>query len=121
MNLTEHLKKKIRDVPDFPKPGIIFKDITPVLQDHKLFGQVIKSFSDRYAPQKIDVIVGIESRGFIFGAPLAYELGCAFVPLRKAGKLPFECQKTSYELEYGTATVEMHIDAVQKGQRVLII
>lgn len=121
MDIAQLLKSKIRDVPDFPKPGILFKDITPVLQDSSVFKQVIDVFAERYSGKKIDAFVGIESRGFIFGAPLAYELGSSFVPVRKVGKLPYKTVQESYDLEYGSATVEMHIDAVHKDQRVVVI
>ncbi len=121
MNLSQLLKSKIRDVPDFPKPGILFKDITPVLQDAALFKKVIRAFVERYAKKKIDIVIGIESRGFIFGAPIAYELGISFVPVRKVGKLPYKTIQNSYELEYGNATVEMHIDAIHKGARVVVV
>ncbi len=115
------LRKNIRDIPDFPKPGIIFKDITPLLQNHAAFSATIKSLVDRYKDKKIDVVVGIEARGFLFGAPLAHQLGAAFVPLRKKGKLPYKTMDASYELEYGSATVEMHVDAISRGQRVLVV
>lgn len=115
------LKGQIRDVPDFPKPGIIFKDITPLLQNHKAFDCVIKGFVDRYAPQKIDVVVGIESRGFLFGAPLAHQLGASFIPVRKKGKLPYKTVEISYDLEYGSSTIEIHTDAIKKGQRVVVV
>ena len=121
MELTALLKSKIRDVPDFPKPGILFKDITPVLQDRKLFAEVIDAFGERYLDKKIDTIVGVESRGFLFGAALAYRLGCSLVPVRKSGKLPYKTIQASYDLEYGSATVEMHIDAIRKGERIIVI
>lgn len=121
MNLTNLIKSKIRDIPDFPKPGILFKDITPLLQDQKAFAAVIDAFAERYAGKKIDDIVGIESRGFIFGSALAYKMGVAFVPVRKKGKLPYETVETSYALEYGNATVEIHTDGVRKGNRVIVI
>ncbi|MDP2600419.1 MAG: adenine phosphoribosyltransferase [Deltaproteobacteria bacterium] len=121
MNIDQLLKSKIRDIPDFPKPGIIFKDITPILQDPQVFKKVVDAFAERYSGKKVDVFVGIESRGFIFGAPLAYELGASFVPVRKVGKLPYKTVQESYDLEYGSATVEMHVDAVHKGQRVVVI
>jgi len=120
-NLADALKLTIRDIPDFPKPGIIFKDITPVLADAKLLRATIDYFAERYVGHKIDAVVGMESRGFIFGAPLAMELGAAFVPARKPGKLPYESIGFEYELEYGTNRLEMHIDAVKEGDRVLII
>ena len=117
----EHLKNSIRNIPDYPKPGIQFKDITPILQDPELFGNVIDIFYDRYKNEKIDVIVGIESRGFIFAAPLALKLNCAFVLARKRGKLPAEIVRAEYELEYGQDSLEMHKDAIHKEDRVLIV
>jgi adenine phosphoribosyltransferase len=119
--LEDALKATIRDVPDFPKPGIIFKDITPVLCDAALFGRIIAHFSDAYQDAGIDAVVGMESRGFIFGAPLALALGAAFVPARKPGKLPYSSIGVDYELEYGTARLELHTDAFAKGARVLVI
>lgn len=118
---VDQIKSKIRDVPDFPKPGILFKDITPILQDAPTFKKVVSAFVERYAAQKIDAVVGIESRGFIFGAPIAFELGVPFVPVRKQGKLPYQTVQVSYDLEYGSATIEMHVDAVAKGNRVVVI
>ena len=115
------LKENIRDIPDFPKPGIIFKDITPLLHNHEAFSATIASLVERYGDKGIDIVVGIESRGFLFGAPLAHQIGASFVPLRKKGKLPYETVDMTYDLEYGTATVEMHTDAIGKGQRVLIV
>jgi adenine phosphoribosyltransferase len=115
------IRRHIRDVPDFPKPGIIFKDITPLLQNHEVFSGVIKQFTERYAEEDIDVVVGIESRGFLFGTPLAHQLGASFVPVRKKGKLPYKTVDISYDLEYGSATIEMHTDAISKGQRVVVI
>ena len=115
------LSSFIRDVPDFPKPGILFKDITPLLSSHEAFGQAIEMFADRYADQKVDAIVAAESRGFIFGAPLALKLDAAFVPVRKPGKLPYKTHSHSYELEYGSDTLEIHSDALQKGDRVLVV
>lgn len=117
----EELKKYIRDVPDFPKPGIVFKDITPILQNGEIFNQVIKKLAERYQNREIDRIVGIESRGFIFGAPLAYALNKGFVLVRKNGKLPWKTVRWDYELEYGTDTIEMHQDAIQKGDKILIV
>ena len=111
----------IRDIPDFPQPGIVFKDITPVLQHPEAFGQVIGAMADYARSKKPDVIVGIESRGFILGAPVALALDKGFVPVRKIGKLPHETVQCEYALEYGTAAVEMHKDAVKPGQRVLIV
>ncbi len=117
----DRVKALIRDVPDFPKPGILFKDITPVLQDHVAFGQVIDTFAEKYAGEQVQAVVGMESRGFIFGAPLALQMGVPFVPVRKAGKLPADCEKVSYSLEYGEATIEIHRDALKAGQRVLVV
>lgn len=120
-DLAARLSTSIRDVPDFPKPGIIFKDITPVLASAQLMREVTDHFADLYRGAKIDAVVGMESRGFIFGAPLAMALGAAFVPARKPGKLPYERISEEYALEYGTARLDMHIDAVTAGQRVLIV
>jgi adenine phosphoribosyltransferase len=117
----EKLKAKIRDVPDFPKPGIIFKDITPLLADVESFQAVIDIFAKRYGDKGIDAVVGIEARGFIFGAPLAYRIDAGFVPVRKSGKLPHHTHHVEYSLEYGTDKVEMHIDALCDHHRVIII
>ena len=119
--MESFLKKHIRDVKDFPKPGIVFKDITPLLQNHKAFDRIIKSLVERYADQSIDTVVGIESRGFLFGTPLAHQLKVSFVPVRKKGKLPYDTVDISYDLEYGSATIEMHTDAIKRGQRVLVV
>lgn len=121
MSLVKEIKGRIRDVPDFPKPGIVFKDITPLLEDRDTFTKVIDTFAERYLSKKIDCVVGIESRGFIFGSALAYRLGTSLVLVRKSGKLPYKTIQTSYELEYGRATVEMHVDAIPKGGKVVII
>ena len=115
------LKEYVRDVPDFPEPGILFKDITPLLSDVKAFDYTIAQLVERYKDADFDVIVPVESRGFLFGAPLARELGKAMVPVRKPGKLPAETLSTDYELEYGANTMEIHADGVEKGQKVLII
>ena len=117
----EHLKSSIRNIPDYPKPGIQFKDIAPILQDPELFGNVIDIFHDKYKSEKIDVILGIESRGFIFAAPLALKLGCSLAIARKPGKLPYETVSAEYSLEYGVDTLELHTDAIKKGDRVLIV
>jgi adenine phosphoribosyltransferase len=111
----------IRDIPDFPKPGILFKDITPVVQDPAAFKEVVQALADWARARRPEVVVGIEARGFLFGAPLALELGVSFAPLRKLGKLPYQCVSEEYALEYGTSTVEMHTDSILPGQRVLII
>ena len=117
----DYLKSLIRDVPDFPKPGILFKDITPLLQDPKAFKQIIDELGDYLRSKKVDTIVGIESRGFIFGPALAYKLDIGLVPVRKAGKLPYKVLQESYDLEYGQATLEIHEDAIKPGARVVII
>jgi len=115
------LKKYIRDIPDFPKEGIIFKDITPLLQAPEAFGHVIDVFHDMAKDRDIDAVVSVESRGFIFGAPLALRLGCSFVPVRKPGKLPYKTIQETYEKEYGPDTLCMHEDALKSGDRVLIV
>jgi adenine phosphoribosyltransferase len=115
------LEKMIRDVPDFPKEGIIFKDITTLIKDPLAFREAVDVLADHYADQKIDLVAAVEARGYVFGAPIAYKLGAGFVLVRKAGKLPSETLREEYELEYGTDAVEMHKDAVQRGQRVLIV
>ena len=117
----EELKKKIREVPDYPKPGILFYDLTTLLKDPEALRRVIDIFSDKYQGQSIDQIIGIESRGFIFGPALAYNLNVGFVPVRKKGKLPAETIQASYDLEYGQDSLEIHKDAVKRGQRVLIV
>ena len=111
----------IRDVPDFPKPGILFKDITTLIKDGPAFRQIIEGLRQRYQDTPIDRVVGVESRGFIFACPLAYELGAGFVPVRKPGRLPADVIRTEYELEYGSNVLEMHRDAIEPGQRVLIV
>ena len=115
------LSRRIRNVPDFPKPGIQFKDITTLLKDGKSFVEVIDKFDEKYRSRNVDIIVGIESRGFIFGGALAYKLGVGFVPIRKPGKLPADTISEEYELEYGTETMEIHSDAIMPGQNILII
>ena len=115
------LKDMIRTIPDFPKKGIMFRDITTILQDKEGFAYVIDNFYERYKSKNIDVVVGIEARGFIFGSALAYKLGCGFVPVRKEGKLPHKTMKQEYALEYGTAAIEIHKDAIKKGQNALIV
>ena len=117
----DKIKNSIRNVPDFPKPGIQFKDITTLLQNQDAFKEAIEAFYDAFKDEKIDVIVGIESRGFIFAAPLALKLSCRFVLARKPGKLPSETVAEEYELEYGTDAIEMHTDAIRKGDRILIV
>ena len=111
----------LRDVPDYPSPGILFKDITPLLADARAFAVVVDSLVEHHAPGTIDKVVGIEARGFILAAPVAYHLGAGFVPMRKKGKLPYDTFETSYALEYGTATIEVHRDAFAPTDRVLIV
>jgi adenine phosphoribosyltransferase len=118
--IAAQIKAAVRDIPDFPKPGIIFKDITPILKDPALCQNIVDAFAEQLVGTKIDVIAGIESRGFLFGLMLAIKLGVPFVPVRKAGKLPYAIKQKVYELEYGTATIEMHTDAIEAGQHVLI-
>jgi len=115
------LKTKIRDIPDFPKPGIIFKDISPLLQDPEALSSAVKQLALLCADYDIDIIAGMEARGFIFGSLVAYELKKGFVPLRKPGKLPHDVISVDYDLEYGTASLEAHIDAIETGARVLLI
>lgn len=119
--MVDSIRKLVRDVPNFPKPGITFKDITPVLQDPAALKRVIELLAERYRAAGITRIVGIESRGFIFGTPLAYELGCGFVVVRKPGKLPRATFKASYALEYGEDTVHIHEDALSGTDRVVIV
>jgi adenine phosphoribosyltransferase len=114
------LSSTIRDVPDFPQPGIIFKDITPVLADAKLMRMAIDGMAEFVAGQKVDKIVGIDARGFIFGAMMAHQLGTGFIPARKKGKLPWKTRGLDYALEYGTNSIEMHEDAIKPGERVLL-
>ncbi|TAK33040.1 MAG: adenine phosphoribosyltransferase [Chloroflexota bacterium] len=118
---TVQLTQLIRDVPDFPQPGILFRDITTVLRDPSAFRYAIDTLAQRFKERDVDLIVGMESRGFIFGAPLAYILGAGFVPVRKKGKLPAETLSVEYALEYGVAELEIHKDAIRPGQKVLIV
>ena len=115
------IKTFIRDVPDFPKKGIMFKDITPLLGNHAAFSDAIKTMAANYKNQKIDYVAGIESRGFIIGTPLAQALGAGFIPIRKPGKLPYKTKRKEYSLEYGKDSVEIHEDALKKGQKVLLV
>ncbi len=118
---TPNLADYIRNIPDFPQPGIVFKDITPLLASPVPFAHAIDRMADHYRDESIDVIIAAEARGFIFATPLAMALGVGFVPVRKPGKLPFERHSYTYQLEYGTDTLEMHIDGIEAGQRVLIV
>lgn len=119
--VEERLKSAIRDVPDFPKAGILFKDITPILSDLVLFRDTVEALADPFRKDRISKVVGIESRGFIFGPPLAFQLGAGFVPARKPGKLPRETVREAYALEYGSDSLEIHRDAFQRGERVLVV
>ncbi|HEX2053654.1 MAG TPA: adenine phosphoribosyltransferase [Actinomycetota bacterium] len=114
-------KDKIRDIPDFPKPGILFKDITPLLQDPVCYASVVDRIASLYEDSAVDKVCGIEARGFILAAPVAYRLGVGFVPIRKHGKLPFTAEAASYELEYSDAIIEIHADAIAPGERVLLV
>lgn len=120
MSVEEKLKLAIRDIPDFPKPGILFKDITPVLQDPQLCREIIDEFYNQFNGQKVDVIVGVESRGFLFGLLLAQKFNVPFVPVRKIGKLPYKTVSYKYDLEYGSASIEIHEDAIKPGANALI-
>jgi adenine phosphoribosyltransferase len=115
------LSSKIRDVPDFPKEGIVFKDVMPLIADAEYFRETIRQFAEWARPREPDLILGAEARGFIFGAALAYELGAGFVAARKPGKLPWETVSATYELEYGTDSLEMHRDAVEPGSKVIVL
>lgn len=119
--MLDTLKNKIRDIRDFPRQGILFKDITPLLGDPKAFNLAINLLADRYIGDKIDSVVGIEARGFILGAAVAYKLNAGFVLIRKSGKLPSETMKSSYALEYGTDALEIHCDALRPGARVIVV
>ena len=118
---VENLRTTIRDVPDFPKPGIIFKDITTILKDGALFRQSVDLFLEECRGKKVDKVVGIDARGFLFGSVVAYELGIGFVPLRKKGRLPYKTETAAYTLEYGEAEMELHIDAIESGEKVVLI
>jgi adenine phosphoribosyltransferase len=120
-DVVARLRAAVRDVPDFPKPGIIFKDITPILGDAALFRSAIDLFIDRCQGRGIEKVVGIDARGFLFASAVAYSLGVGFVPVRKAGKLPYRSESASYTLEYGEAVMEMHVDAIRPGERVVMI
>src|SRR5947207_9385912 len=115
------LKEHIRDIPDFPRPGVVFKDITPLLADVDAFRFAVDGIADHFAGRRVDKVLGVEARGFIFAAPIAYRFGAGFVPVRKAGKLPWEIEREEYTLEYGTDLLEIHRDAVVTGEHVLIV
>jgi adenine phosphoribosyltransferase len=118
--IEQQIRSAIRDIPDFPNPGIIFKDITPILKDPVLCENILEAFVQKLKHTRVDVVAGIESRGFLFGLSLACKLGVPFIPVRKAGKLPYTIRQKAYKLEYGTAVIEMHIDAFEPGQHILI-
>jgi adenine phosphoribosyltransferase len=118
---ASEIEKAIRNIPDFPKPGIQFKDITPVLADARLFASVIDQLANNFKPGDVDAVVGIDARGFIFAAAVAIRLGAGFVPVRKKGKLPYQTHEQDYALEYGSATVAIHVDALKPGSRVLLV
>ena len=117
----DKLRAAIRDVPDFPKPGILFKDITPVLSDPALFKLAVDTLAQRHTNNHIDKVCAVEARGFIFAAAVAYKLGVGFIPIRKKGKLPYKTREASYDLEYGSATLQIHLDALAQDERVLLI
>lgn len=121
MSADIDLKEHIRSIPNFPKPGIVFRDITTLLADAKIFGHTIDRFAEKFAGSGVTDVIAAEARGFIFAAPLALKLGAGFIPVRKPGKLPFDTHSFHYELEYGTDTLEMHTDALQKGDKVLLV
>ncbi|MEU8801714.1 adenine phosphoribosyltransferase [Spirillospora sp. NPDC048819] len=121
MDLGKLILERIRDVDDYPKPGVVFKDITPLLADHVAFAGVVDAIVNHHGRGTIDKIVGIEARGFILAAPVAYHFGAGFVPVRKKGKLPSRTREETYDLEYGTETIEIHLDALEPGDRVLIV
>jgi adenine phosphoribosyltransferase len=118
--IEQQVKAAVRDIPDFPKPGIIFKDVTTILKDHQLCQNIVDAFAERLQGVKVDAVAGVESRGFLFGLMLAMRLGVPFIPVRKAGKLPYTVKRKVYELEYGTATIELHTDAFEPGAHILI-
>ncbi len=118
---VEELARAIRNVPDFPKPGILFKDITPVLADARLFAGAVERLTEHFQPGQVDAVVGIDARGFIFAAAAALRLQCGFIPVRKKGKLPYQAYEESYELEYGSNTIAIHTDAARPGSRVLLV
>src|SRR5581483_3469007 len=111
----------VRDIPDFPSPGVVFKDITPLLADHRAFASAVDAIAGAYEHASVDRVVGVEARGFIIGAPVAYRYGAGFTPVRKAGKLPWDVEREEYELEYGSDLLEIHRDAVRPGERVLVV
>jgi adenine phosphoribosyltransferase len=120
-NDASWLKEYVRDIPDFPRPGVVFKDITPLLADERAFKYCVDGLADQFSDRPIDKVLGIEARGFIIAAPVAYRFGAGFIPVRKAGKLPWHVEKQEYILEYGADLLEIHQDAIEPGQRALIV
>ncbi len=120
-DLGIYLRRYIRDIPDYPVKGVIFRDLTPLFKDPEAFRTAVKGLSERFRDSGVDAVVGVEARGFIVGAPVALELGTGFIPIRKPGKLPWRKRSVSYELEYGVETMEIHEDAISSGQRVLLV
>lgn len=118
---ADEVKRLIRDIPDWPEAGVVFRDITPLINDIAGFRATIDAFVEHFAGAHIDRVLGVEARGFIFGAPVAYAFGAGFVPVRKPGKLPWKIEQTEYELEYGTDLLEVHVDAIEPGEQVLIV
>lgn len=119
--MSQSLSRYIRNIPDFPKKGILFRDVTTLMKNKDAFRKAVDYMARFYQDKKIDMVVAVEARGFIFGGALAYKLGAGFVPMRKKGKLPFKTYRVSYDLEYGTDTLEIHVDAIKKGMRVLVV
>jgi adenine phosphoribosyltransferase len=117
----ELVKRHIRDIPDWPEPGVVFRDITPLVGDAEVFGATIDAIVEPFRGQRVDRVLGVEARGFIFAAPVARALGAGFVPVRKPGKLPYEIEQEEYELEYGTDLLEIHVDSIASGEQVLIV
>ncbi len=119
--MTVDLLRFVRDIPDYPKPGVLFRDLTPLFGDPAALGRAVQELADPFRGEGVERVIGIESRGFILGAPVALELGAGFVPVRKAGKLPHDTVAETYQLEYGSDTVEIHVDALRPGERVLVV
>lgn len=119
--VVEELRARVRDVPGFPSPGILFRDITPILKDPNAYRQAVALFTEHFAGRGVEVFAGVESRGFLFAAPVALALGASFIPVRKLGKLPAAKVQRTYALEYGEASIELHVDAVERGQRVVVL
>jgi adenine phosphoribosyltransferase len=121
IEVADRLAALVRDIPDFPRPGVTFKDITPLLADPEAFRSAVDGIADRFAGAQVDRVLGVEARGFILAAPIAYRFGAGFTPVRKAGKLPWQVEAEQYELEYGTDLLEIHRDAIEPGERILVV